>query len=298
MNKIFTLFGLYFLMISFQGNVNAQMAVNGFFVGKGNTTLALSYTLESFDNFYIGEENTEPVPAHNEITKNVISIYGAYGILNNLEIAASIPYIFADGDGDPDPVTGITETNDFMDFMVQVKYAPIKFSLLKTDVQLGGALGYSVPITDYEPNGILSIGNGAPAFDVQGFAHVIAPSGWFGTYSIGYSFRGEADNLQGGPDFDVPDAFMFMGKFGYANSKFYIDFNYQIQQTDSDAIDIGGDGFNNNFPETRVNWFRLGVTGYYAITPLLGVSLSYIGYVDGRNVGRSQAVSPAVVVNF
>ncbi len=153
----------------------SQPALNSFLVGKGKGAVSLSYEYNFFNSYFIGQENISPVPTHNNIDKHHISLQGIYGILNNLQISASIPYVTASGNGDPDLVTALTEANGFMDISVDVLYAPIRFTLLKSDVRLAGSVGFSTPLSDYEPNGFLTLGRGATSLQLKGFAHVEAP---------------------------------------------------------------------------------------------------------------------------
>ncbi len=95
-----------------------------------------------------------------------------------------------------------------------------------------------------------------------------------------------------------PNAVMFLGRFGYRKDRWNVNAEYELVMSESEAVDINGEGFNNNFPETRENIFRIGLAGFYRISELISVSLGYHIYVDGRNVGKSQIISPSFILNL
>ncbi len=286
---------LYFLLITLcstllQSNVYGQAPIiDGYFQGKGNASIAVGYAFNSFDSFFAGEEEVDPVPAHEEIEQSIINLYASYGILDNLDVTATLPYIFAQSAAGPDPVNGLTEDDAFQDLTVNLKWSPLQSKFGNGYVSYQAALGFSTPIGDYAENGILSIGNGASAVNATLLTHIQLNAGFFATFSAGYSFRGQAD------DFDVPNAAMLGAKLGYAGKKFYVDVWSDSQFSESDAVDISSEAFMGNFPETRVDWLRLGANAYYSIVPAFGLTAGFGTVLDGRNVGKSTYYTGGVV---
>lgn len=203
------------------------------------------------------------------------------------------PYISASGEGDPDPVNGETKQSGFQDLSIAVKYRPFSAGIEGGRIDGITSLGFGIP-TGYEPNGILSLGTGAFTTDLHLGGHLQLEGGFFTTLAAGYSLRGKADNNFGGDDFDVPNAFLAIGKIGYAASKFYAAAWVDHQGTSSDGVDIGTPAFTGNFPETRVNYTRLGLTGFVPLRPAFGLSATYGTVVDGRNVGNTQYVNVGI----
>ena len=102
--------------------VSAQGMIDGYFQPKGAGSLTAGYTRSVFDGFFIGEDKMDGVPAHNEISQQILSLYGNYGITDRLTVVANLPYITAEGDGAPDPVNGETEVSGLQDVSLALKY--------------------------------------------------------------------------------------------------------------------------------------------------------------------------------
>ncbi|WP_298950028.1 hypothetical protein [uncultured Nonlabens sp.] len=268
--------------------VFSQGLVDGFFNPKGDLSVTASYTRSTFDTFYVGKVKADPIPAHNEIEQDLYNLYAKYSITDNLTVIANVPYINAQGNGVADPVNGTTEQSDFQDISLYGKYRAFSTKIGKTRLDGLGAVGVTLP-SGYEPNGILSLGSGAVTSNLHLGAHLQADSGLFATAVAGYSLRGNADDnigVNGGNDLDVPDALLFMGKIGYSNALFYVE-AWMDYQSSTDGRDISDADFGGRFPETEVDYTRIGVTAYVPVLPSLGLSAGYGTLVDGRNVGDS-----------
>jgi len=266
---------------------HSQGIVDGFFSEKASLSLTASYLYSSYEDFYVGETSTSPVPAHTEIDQNIFTLYGKYGITNDFTVVANVPYISAEGNGMPDPVNGETEISGFQDISLLGKYRPHRLSVGEGHLDFITALGFTIP-TGYENNGILSLGTGSFTVDPYLGLHLMADMGLFTTLTGGYSFRGNAENkleVGNGGDFDVPNALLLSAKLGYATNFLYVETWMDHQSSSDDGIDIMGPGFAGNFPETRVDYTRIGITVYAPITQLLGLSAGYGNTVDGRNIG-------------
>lgn len=274
--------------------------VDGFFQHKGQGSLTASFTNSVFDGFFVGDTRVDGVPAHNEISQQIFSLYGTYGLTDRLTVVANLPFIVAEGAGVPDPVNGETEVSGLQDVGLALKY-----QLFATPVGNGGtfqgigAVGVGIP-GGYEPNGILSIGNGAFSTDLSLGGHLQTGSGFFITGMASYSLRGttadefgvvEADVL------DVPDALVFMGKAGYGTEKFFAS-AWVDHQSSLSGVDIMGEGFSGNFPETAVNYTRAGVSLFVPLTPAIGVSGYYGTVLDGRNLGDANLVGGGITYSF
>ena len=279
---------------------SSQGIIDGFYNPKGNISLTASYTGTSYDEFYVGTEKVGPVPAHNEITQDIISLYAKMGLTDKLTLILNAPYISAKGEGNPDPISGNTKESGLQDLGVAAKYRA--FGTTFTGGKIDGitALGFSIPM-GYESNSILSIGNGAFSTNLHVGGHLQLDQGFFTTLVAGYSFKGKAAdsfNVNGGNDYDVPNAFLAMAKVGYASSKFYAELWADHQGTSSDGVDIMGPGFAGNFPETRVNYTRMGISAYVPLTKAVGVSGGYGTVLSGRNIGDTNYFNAGITLSF
>ena len=292
MKNIYSLFTL--LLVSF--SINAQSLIDGFSSQKGDLSVTLGYTFSNFDEFYLGTEKMDGVPAHNEITQHIISLYAKYGITDKVSIILNLPYFSASGDGDTDPVNGETSIADFQDISVAFKGVTPIYNFEKGSLDIVGGLGFSIPL-GYEPNGILSIGSGVFTVSYTGGLHLNTSSGFFATALANYNLRGDAKSDIIASNFSVPNTFSATGKIGYASSLIYVDAWVSLADSD-EGVDIGGEGFTGNFPETNVEYNMFGATVYKDILPELGVSLGYSTIFDGRNVGASSNYSIGFTYNL
>ena len=284
---------------AFSNGLMAQGLVDGFFGEKGKASISLSYSYANFDEFYVGGQRVPGVPAHNEIDQTIYNLYAKYNLADNVTVVLDLPYIDAEGNGVPDPANGTTEQSDFQDVKVLVKWAPYVQELTHGSMTYIVALGGSVPL-GYEPNGILSLGSGAPGVDGKLGLHYSNNSGFFGTLVAGYGLRGNADNNLGtgdGEEFDVPNVANAMFKIGYSAKAYYVDAWFDAQ-TSLSGVDIMGEGFVNNFPETSVGFSRLGANLYVPFTPVIGASLGVGTILDGRNIGKSTYYCGGVTINL
>ncbi|WP_026232022.1 transporter [Neolewinella persica] len=277
----------------------AQGVVDGFFHTEGRLSLTAGATRGTFDDFYVGEELSNPVPVHGKITQIIYNVYGKYGITDNLNLIVNVPFIDAEGAGPGDPINGEQQVSGLQDVTIMAHYRPFSTSFSGGQFDGLASAGVSLP-GGYEPNGILSIGSGAFAADLKIGGHLQLTSGVFATAIAGYSLRGSADDTFGvieGESFDVPNAINLMAKLGYAGGFFYVD-GWIDYQSSSDGVDIMGPGFTGNFPETKVDYTRVGLTGYMPINHYSGISVSYGSVISGRNLGKTTYLNAGLTIVF
>lgn len=279
---------------------NAQGLLDGFTSRKGDLSITTSFSKSKYDAFYIADKKTDGVPVHGEINQNIFSIYAKYGITNRLSAIISAPFISSDNTTDAaDPVNGENAISELQDISIALKLNAHKFIFKNANLNIITGATVVIP-TGYEPNGILSVGNGAFGIDVTTGLHLNTKSGFFSTLLASYNLRGSADNnfVNNRGDFGVPNAFVTSGKIGYASNLIYIE-AWADHSNSEEGVDIGGPGFTgNNFPETNVDYSRIGITLYKNIIPKLGVSLGYGKVIDGRNLGDSTTFSAGVTYNL
>ncbi|MCL5127556.1 MULTISPECIES: hypothetical protein [unclassified Algibacter] len=287
-------------VLAFAGQkAQAQISPDGFFNKKGEANIAVSYTFSTYEKFYLGLDELDAVPAHNEIDQNIYNVYANYGITDNLTVIANLPYIEAEGKGAADPVNGSTEQSNIQDLSLLVKWAPFvtkhKNGTTTVVVAAGGSYAF-----DYEPTGILSLGNGASSIDTKLGLQYNNNSGFFGNVFVGHSIRGEADNNLGlgdGTKFDVPNSVNAQIKLGYAGKAFYADAWFDAQKSNG-GLDINSANFAGNFPETKVNYSRVGLNFYVPVTKIIGLSAGTGTIVSGRNIGKGTYYSGGLVIGL
>jgi len=295
MKKSKIILGLAFgLLVTAQ--VNAQGIFDGFTPKKGDLSLTASYTSSNYEKFYAGSTKMDAVPAHNEIDQDVFSFYAKYGVTDKFSVVVNAPYISAKGNGVVDPFNGTTEQDGFQDISVGLKYNAYTFDLSKVNLDVITALSFDIP-TGYEANGILSLGNNTFSTNLTAGLHLQTNGGFFATFLNSYQFRGDADNTAGGADFDVPDAYYATTKIGYASSFIYVE-GWVDYLSSTNGVDISSPTFGGNFPETNVEYTRVGATIYKNIIPELGASVGFGTVVDGRNIGVSTNFTAGLTYNL
>lgn len=264
----------------------AQPIADGYMKGKGHGSLVLSYSWEQYDEFFFGTEKRDaPPPYGGQITTRSVSLYGIYGLSDNLDLVLNLPFITAQGAGEGADVPE-QEVSGLQDLSLFLKWRPLYTETEAGNFSFLGGLGLATPLSDYAANAVLSIGNQSTRIDARLMSQYQANSGFLVDLQAGYSVRTN----------DVPNAIVLGGKIGYAGTHFYVDLWSETQISDSSAPDItpGVVPFN----ETRVNYTQVGVTGYVPLGESFGISAGVGRYVGGRNVGLATRVSGGLIYNF
>ncbi len=192
----------------------AQPITDGFMKGKGNGSLVVSYSWERYDEFYAGSTLREGIDTGlrtwgGEITTQSVSLYGTIGLTDNVDIIVNVPYITVQGAG-VDTVS--QEDSGLQDASLFVKWRPLLIETGGGNLSFLGALGFATPLSDYEEDLPLSIGNQSTRTDLRLITHFQSNAGLFGELQAGYSLRTN----------DVPNATLLSAKIGYAASAVYV----------------------------------------------------------------------------
>ncbi|GFD92220.1 MULTISPECIES: hypothetical protein [Tenacibaculum] len=296
MKKFYTL--LFFsILLGISITSYGQGLYDGFTPKKNSLSITTSFTKSEYEKFYLGKTKQNATPVHEKINQNIYSLYAKYGITDRLSAIVSIPFIDATNTSNqPDPVNGLTSISEVQDISIALKFNAHKFQFKSGDLNIITGITTVIP-TGYEPNGILSIGNGGFGFDLKAGLHLNTNVGFFSTIFAGYNLRGNADNnLTPGGDFGVPNAFTTTGKIGYASSFIYVE-AWADYYNSEEGVDIGSPSFKGNFPETDVDYKSVGITVYKNILPKLGIGVGYGKVIDGRNIGESSTYSVSLTYN-
>ena len=276
-------------------NLTSQTVLNGFYPKQGDLTVAVGYGFKSNDEFYVGTTLAPENPAMlGTIKTSIINIYGEYGITEWLSGVVTLPYISVKSDdGVADPVQMTDQVDGLQDLGLFLKAKIAETAINNSTLLIGGGLGYTFPIGDYNGGGILSLGNQANDISAVAIAQYNTPLNIFTEIQGGYSIRESSD-------FDIPNAVLFSAKVGYFNKYFYSDVKLGIQNSQS-GLNIGTPEFGEAgaaavLPETDVDYTELSFNLYVPVYQnMFGVSLSYATTLDGRNFNNSNGISAGVV---
>lgn len=274
----------------------AQTLVNGFYPQKNKFTVATSYAYKTSDRFYRGTTLTEGNPAKlGEISSSIFSVYADYGINNWLSAVVSLPYIsLKSEEGTVDPVHKKSEVSGLQDLSLFMKARVLNKNFDEgSKLSIGTAAGISFPMSDYEGNGILSIGNKATTFDGIAVIQYTTPFNLFFEGQTGYSIRSNTD-------FKIPNALLYSLKIGYYNEWIYAHAKLGAQDSTS-GYDIGSAEFDANgkakaLSQTEVDYTNLHFDVYVPVYKQnFGVSAGYGFAIDGRNFSKEKAFSIGLV---
>lgn len=283
------------IMIGIVGLMHAQSPVSGFMQGKGNGNVVLSFSSESYDEvFLVPNKIEDDVPVFEEVTINSVNLYATYGILDQLDVVVTLPYISAKGSADQATLDDLgfeDRRSGIQDLQLFLKYRPCEFEVGPGKLGLTAALGFTTPLGDYRVDeglqSIIAIGNRSTRLNGMGIAQYQLENGLFLAGQIGYSFRNN----------DVPNAFLSEVKLGYAGKAFYAD-AWLAYQNSNEGVDILQPGFEGFFPATEVDYTRAGISVYVPVASGFGLTAGASTYLDGRNLGAGSGVSGGIVVGF
>ncbi|CAL2080511.1 transporter [Tenacibaculum sp. 190524A02b] len=274
----------------------AQTLVNGFYPQKNKLTIATSYAYKTSDRFYRGTTLTEGNPANlGEISSSIFSVYADYGINDWLSAVVSLPYIsLKSEEGTVDPVHKKSEVSGLQDVSLFMKARVLNKNFDEgSKLSIGTAAGISFPMSNYEGNGILSIGNKATTFDGVVVMQYTMPFNLFFEGQTGYSIRSNSD-------FKIPNALLYSLKLGYYNEWIYAHAKLGGQDSTS-GYDIGSAEFGANggpvaLSQTQVDYTTLHFDVYVPVyKQSFGVSAGYGFAIDGRNFSKEKAFSIGLV---
>ena len=281
------------LILLSSASMFAQLPVDGFYPKKNTVASALSYDYRSYDEFYIGNNLGNGPLVNNDleggVESSIVSLYAQYGVTDRLSLTLTLPYISVSGQDSGTPtVDGLQDLGFFVKGLISE--TTFKNS---SRFSLGGAIGITFPVSDYDGEGLLSIGNTATSYKAETILHYDTNFGIFIEGKFGSA-------VNASDDFDIPPALFYSAKIGYIHKYFYFHSELDIQNSVL-GVDILGEGFDGpqDLPNTEVDYTRLLFNLYVPFyQDILGVSANYATTLDGRNVNDESGFGVGLVYNF
>lgn len=242
-----------------------------------------SFTYQSFDEFYAGDQRVDTPPAGEEIERQSYRLNFEYSLTDLWALDLSLGYFRTQsGEGGPfdeGNQDGLADT-----------YFGVRRALLKQadqGVDLVLRLGFTIP-GDYE-TGQLS----APGDDAYG-ANLLMSAG----HTIGGT-RLEGLLGYGVNEGAVPEAWTLGARvIQQLGAGFALDVGYRFFDS-SGSLDIGGPGFTpDRLPEVSEQGQVIEVGASYGDTSGRYYRLVFSQLVDGENVGREQTIGASVTFSF
>lgn len=283
--KILTLF-LFATLLVPQLAIS-QGLIGGWMQGKGRTAVALTYFTDSFNRYYVGQQQTHN-PQLGTIAIRGLSLYLGTGVTDWLDVVANVPYASASSDA------RLWETiGGMQDLQAGIRIRPVSVTIdgSRLDFMLAGV--YSTPISSYVNDAPVTIGHQASGIDGRVVAQLTATNGLFVMAQTGYMARGRV-MLDRGFEVDVPDAIDFVARAGWGSSSIYADVWLQNIVAQS-GTNIGP---GVPFPSNAQASTRVGATVAYRLLSELSLIGGIAGTLSGRNVGHATRFSFGVAYDL
>lgn len=253
----------------------AAYELNGFMPAAGEGAVALSFTAESYDEFWRGETRVSN-PGVGEVETRSLTLWGRYGLTDRMALVANLPWVDAEGDG-----LGGFEDSGISDLVALLK---VRLADFPGGHSLTGAAGLRTDVGDYEANAPVSLGDGTTD-GLFRLVYQFQRGAFYVSQQAGFDLRGG----------DAPDGFPLHTEVGYRVGPTTFNAFYTRYVADG-GTDIGDPGFT--FPSNQEEYQRLGGRAYVRLGGTYGVAAGAFTTLDGRNTGDATGVSLGVVANF
>jgi hypothetical protein len=251
--------------------------LNGFLPEKGHGDVALSFTSEGYDKFWVGGTKVED-PGVGSVRTQSLSLWFRFGLTDRLSLTGDVPYIHTKGDG-----LGGFEERDVQDLTLALEYRIASCGdSVRSD--LVGAVGYRSDVARYEANLPVDVGDGTDDWLFR-LVYQLRVRNFYFSQQVGLDVRGQ----------DAPDGVPLYTEVGQTwgritGTGFYSRFIAH------GGTDIGAPGFT--FPSNGDEYTRVGARVYGRVSDHFGLSGSYFTTLTGRNTGDSSGFSGGVVASF
>lgn len=254
--------------------------LNGFFPAPGETQLALSYSTESWDEFWRGSEKVSTPPALGKADIMSLSLWMRHGISERLALVGTLPYVDAEADG----TAGFDESS-LQDLTLLAKYRLAVLERARGVRHVFAvAGGIRTPASDYEANLPLDVGDGTTDTLFR-FVYQLEQGRFFLSQEVGFDLRSE----------DAPDGFPVYTEVGFRTGRVSWIGSFSSLWADG-GTDIGDPGFT--FPSNQEEYQRVGAKLYARLGERFGVSAGGFTTLDGRNSGDATGFSAGLVARF
>ncbi len=275
----------------------SQTLNDGIFMPKNNFCGGFLLMQDKFENYWEGTTRRNNLNM-GTMTMKGIGVMANYGISDNLNIIASVPYVKTQASAGV-----MSGMSGFQDLTVALKYKALKMNDLSANIIVGG----SIPTSNYVAAYPLAIGNQSKTAFGRAMLHYLNPKGFTataqGTYTLRSNIKIDATNYYTDKnvfsnEVAIADVANFSFRTGYYTHR--IAGEAYIEQTKT----LGGFDIRRNdmmFPAAnKMIATRVGFTGFYRIKPLhdLQVVANVAYTLSGRNVGQATSVALGFMMAF
>jgi hypothetical protein len=256
----------------------AAMNLNGFLPARGEGAVAISYTAESYDEFWAGETKVEE-PALGEVETVSLSLWTRWGLTDRLALVANLPYVEVSTDGFAD-----FEDDGLGDLEALLLFRALERSSGALGHRLVAGVGLRTPASGYEGNRPVSLGDDTTDVLLR-LVYQLERGGFYLSQQVGFDSRSD----------DAPDGFPLHTEVGYTAGSMTFTGFYSRLFADG-GTDIGDPGFT--FPSNQEEYERVGGKLFGRFTDTIGGSFAAFTTLDGRNTGETTGASAGLVLSF
>ncbi|MEO6149958.1 MAG: hypothetical protein ABIN95_13680 [Mucilaginibacter sp.] len=275
----------------------SQSEQDALMMGKKNLCIAASYGYSSWDKYWEGTLKRDNLNIGTFSTQSAMVMLN-YGITNNLNIMASLPYVSTKTTGGT-----LSGLNGLQDVSFFVKYRPVKKVFGRQKFTFFAIGGYTAPSHNYNIDLMpMSIGMGSNVLtgrliaDYQFSKIFITASGSF-MYRNNVNIDRTAyftTHQINSSEVEMPNAGNYQLRTGYRTPMLIAEAFVDYQRT------FGGFDIRRNdmpFVSNQMNSTNLGFEGKYYLKklPELGLHATVWRTLDGRNVGRSSGFMAGIL---
>jgi hypothetical protein len=280
----------------------AQTDMDAIMMNKKQFCQGITYDYSSWNHYWEGTYKRDNANL-GTVSTQMLMYMPNYGITNNLNVMASIPYVWTKATAGT-----LHGMNGFQDLLLVVKWRGYKTSFGKNNLSFFAIGGFSTPLSNYVIDYLpLSIGLGSTNLTARGM--IDYRRGKFTvTGSAAYVWRSNV-KLDRNAYYDtylhltnevqMPNAASYQLRTGYRG-------RYLIAEALlTNWTTLGGFDIRKNdmpFPSNRMNATMVGASAKYTVKTFTNLSFLAGGNftIAGRNVGQSKAFNVGVfyVLNF
>jgi hypothetical protein len=240
----------------------------GFLRGRGHLDVATSYSVETFEDVQL--EN--PVERFEDGRVEVVGLYAAYGLRDDLDLVLRAAHVASSADGEP----AFEDESDLQDVSVQAKWRLHEQPLGPGQLSLLVMPGIRAPLTDYPDRSVNPL-NGLGTGDTVLLGRVIAHYGQGSSY---LAFETGYDRHNGPLDDEIPLFLSGGTTVGRVTYQAFLSSIYALGDTIS----------HPRLSDERDGYLRAGLGAYIRANDAFGLSVSVFGSDDGENSGKGASL--------
>ena len=254
--------------------------LTGFLPEAGTGNLALSYTDESYDEFWRGTEKRPTPPPLGEISTASTSLWFNWGLTERLALMVDAAHVDVDSTG----------TGGLVDSGLQNLTAFLAYRLWSgsgsgdTRHSLVGAIGARTPLESYVADAPVARGDETTDGMLR-LVYLLQHGKFYWSQQLGYDLRSD----------DAPDGLPIYTEIGYSTGRLTWIGWHSLYLADS-GTDIGDPGFT--FPSNQEETQRLGAKLVLRFNDHWSIFGGGFDTLDGRNSGDASGWSFGLIHHF